>query len=266
MDVVGVRFRRGGKTYLYDPDRLTLEEGDEVIVPTSRGVEFGTVTRGLEEVGEDCLPADLKKVIRRATDRDKSQMERNLSRRDMARQKCQELIRSHELDMKLVDVDYVFDGNSITFYFTADGRVDFRDLVKDLASVMKTRIEMRQIGVRDEAKMIGGLGPCGRCLCCAAFLEDFEPVSIRMAKDQNLPLNPAKISGVCGRLMCCLRYEEEAYKDFLNTVPKVGAPVETESGPGKVCGYEVHCLKVVVELEDGRRLCLDADELNGVSP
>jgi cell fate regulator YaaT (PSP1 superfamily) len=260
VEIIGVRFRRGGKIYFYDPDRLSLAEGDEVIVPTARGVEFGVVVRAAHEMCESCLPADLKKVIRRATDRDKSQMERNQSRRETARQKCVELIRKHNLQMKLVDVDYVFDGNSITFYFTSDGRVDFRELVKDLASALKTRIEMRQVGVRDEAKAIGGLGPCGRPRCCAMFLDEFEPVSIRMAKEQNLPLNPSKISGICGRLMCCLRYEQEAYRDFLRRVPKVGAQVETEKGAGKVTGYDVPNMRVWVEMASGDKLCLDPED------
>ncbi len=260
VEIIGVRFRRGGKIYFYDPDRLSLAEGDEVIVPTARGVEFGIVARAAHGIREDCLPADLKKVIRRATDRDRSQLERNQARRDTARQKCLELIRKHNLQMKLVDVDYVFDGNSITFYFTSDGRVDFRELVKDLASALKTRIEMRQVGVRDEAKAIGGLGPCGRPLCCSQFLEEFEPVSIRMAKEQNLPLNPSKISGICGRLMCCLRYEQEAYRDFLRRVPKVGVQVETEKGSGKVTGYDVLNMRVRVELQSGDQLVLDPED------
>ncbi len=260
MEIIGVRFRRGGKIYFYDPDRLSLAEGDEVIVPTARGVEFGRVARAAHEMREECLPADLKKVIRRATDRDRGQLERNQARRETARQKCLELIRKHKLEMKLVDVDYVFDGNSITFYFTSDGRVDFRELVKDLASALKTRIEMRQVGVRDEAKAIGGLGPCGRPLCCAMFLEEFEPVSIRMAKEQNLPLNPSKISGICGRLMCCLRYEQEAYRDFLRRVPKVGALVETAKGNGKVAGYDVLNMRVRVETPAGETLCLDPED------
>ncbi len=260
VEIIGVRFRRGGKIYFYDPDRLSLAEGDEVIVPTARGVEFGIVARAAHGMREDCLPADLKKVIRRATDRDRSQLERNQARRDTARQKCLELIRSHNLQMKLVDVDYVFDGNSITFYFTSEGRVDFRELVKDLASALKTRIEMRQVGVRDEAKAIGGLGPCGRPLCCSQFLEEFEPVSIRMAKEQNLPLNPSKISGICGRLMCCLRYEQEAYRDFLRQVPKVGAQVETEKGSGKVTGYDVLNMRVRVETQSGDQLVMDPED------
>ncbi len=260
VEIIGVRFRRGGKIYFYDPDRLALAEGDEVIVPTARGVEFGVVARAAHSMSEDCLPADLKKVIRRATDRDKGQLERNQARRDTARQKCLELIRKHNLQMKLVDVDYVFDGNSITFYFTSDGRVDFRELVKDLASALKTRIEMRQVGVRDEAKAIGGLGPCGRPLCCSQFLDEFEPVSIRMAKEQNLPLNPSKISGICGRLMCCLRYEQEAYRDFLRRVPKVGTQVETEKGSGKVTGYDVLNMRVRVETPSGDTLVMDPDD------
>lgn len=257
--IVGVSLKKGGKVTYFDPDRLSLRAGDDVIVPGGKGVEFGNVVVPPYEVPDASMPAKLKKVVRRATDRDRQQRERNESRRDRASRKCQELIVKHGLPMKLIDIDYVFDGSSITFYFTAEGRVDFRALVRDLAAALKTRIELRQIGVRDEAKMIGGLGPCGRTLCCALFLDEFSPISIRMAKEQHLPLNPAKISGVCGRLMCCLHYEQDAYRRFAHWVPVVGQAVETERGRAKVVGHDVLKEQVVLELEEGDRFTLPAD-------
>ena len=256
--VVGVSMRKGCKVAYFDPDRLSLRTGDEVIVPTSKGVEFGVVTSPAREIPDTSMPGELKKVVRRATDRDRQQRERNEIRRDRAFRKCQELIVKHQLPMKLIDIDYVFDGSAITFYFTAEGRVDFRVLVRDLASALKTRIELRQIGVRDEAKMIGGLGPCGRTLCCALFLEEFYPISIRMAKEQHLPLNPAKISGVCGRLMCCLRYEQDSYRRFMVWVPGVGETVVTERGEARVVAHDVMSEKVTLELEGGERFTLPA--------
>jgi len=256
--VVGVSMRKGCKVAYFDPDRLSLRTGDEVIVPTSKGVEFGVVTSPAREIPDTSMPGELKKVVRRATDRDRQQRERNEIRRDRAFRKCQELIVKHQLPMKLIDIDYVFDGSAITFYFTAEGRVDFRVLVRDLASALKTRIELRQIGVRDEAKMIGGLGPCGRTLCCALFLEEFYPISIRMAKEQHLPLNPAKISGVCGRLMCCLRYEQDSYRRFMIWVPGVGETVVTERGEARVVAHDVMSEKVTLELEGGERFTLPA--------
>ncbi len=256
--VVGVSMRKGCKVAYFDPDRLSLRTGDEVIVPTSKGVEFGVVTSPAREIPDSSMPGELKKVVRRATDRDRQQRERNEIRRDRAFRKCQELIVKHQLPMKLIDIDYVFDGSSITFYFTAEGRVDFRVLVRDLASALKTRIELRQIGVRDEAKMIGGLGPCGRTLCCALFLEEFYPISIRMAKEQHLPLNPAKISGVCGRLMCCLRYEQDSYRRFMIWVPGVGETVVTERGEARVVAHDVMSEKVTLELEGGEKFTLPA--------
>jgi len=256
--VVGVSMRKGCKVAYFDPDRLSLRTGDEVIVPTSKGVEFGVVTSPAREIPDTSMPGELKKVVRRVTDRDRQQRERNEIRRDRAFRKCQELIVKHQLPMKLIDIDYVFDGSAITFYFTAEGRVDFRVLVRDLASALKTRIELRQIGVRDEAKMIGGLGPCGRTLCCALFLEEFYPISIRMAKEQHLPLNPAKISGVCGRLMCCLRYEQDSYRRFMIWVPGVGETVVTERGEARVVAHDVMSEKVTLELEGGERFTLPA--------
>jgi cell fate regulator YaaT (PSP1 superfamily) len=211
VDVVGVRFKQAGKVYFFAPGNLTLAKGDKVIVETARGVEFGELVIPLRQVEEKDLVLPLKQVIRKATAEDEQILEQNKVKEKEAFQVCLKKIMEHRLPMKLVDVEYTFDGNKIIFSFTADGRVDFRDLVKDLASVFRTRIELRQIGVRDEAKMIGGVGSCGRILCCASFLGDFEPVSIRMAKDQKLSLNPTKISGICGRLMCCLKYENEGY-------------------------------------------------------
>ncbi len=256
--VVGVSLRRGSKVGYFDPDRLSLRTGDEVIIPTPKGVEFGVVTSPPLEIPDGGIQEELRKVLRRATDRDRQQRERNEIRRERAFRKCQELISKHRLPMKLIDIDYVFDGSSITFYFTAEGRVDFRALVRDLASALKTRIELRQIGVRDEAKMIGGLGPCGRPLCCALFLDEFYPISIRMAKEQHLPLNPAKISGVCGRLMCCLRYEQESYRRFMIWVPSVGERVETERGPARVVAHDMMGEKITLELDDGERFTLPA--------
>jgi cell fate regulator YaaT (PSP1 superfamily) len=256
--IVGVILKGGSKVAYFDPDRLSLRTGDEVIVPTSKGVEYGVVTAPPREIPECSMHMDIRKVVRRATDRDRQQKERNEIRRERAFRKCQELIEKHKLPMKLIDIEYIFDGSSITFYFTAEGRVDFRALVRDLASALKTRIELRQIGVRDEAKMIGGLGPCGRTLCCALFLDEFHPISIRMAKEQHLPLNPAKISGVCGRLMCCLRYEQDSYRRFMLWVPSVGDKVETERGEARVVSHDMMNEKVTLELEDGEKLILPA--------
>ncbi len=256
--VVGVSMKQGSKVAYFDPDRLTLRVGDEVIVPTSKGVEFGVVTSPPREIPDAGVAEDLKKVVRRATDRDRQQKERNEIRRDRAFRKCQELIVKHRLPMKLIDIDYAFDGSSVTFFFTAEGRVDFRALVRDMASALKTRIELRQIGVRDEAKMIGGLGPCGRPLCCALFLDEFHPISIRMAKEQHLPLNPAKISGVCGRLMCCLRYEQDSYRRFMLWVPAVGDKVVTERGEARVLLHDVMGESVTLELESGEKFTLPA--------
>jgi len=213
IKVVGIRFKRAGKIYYFDPDELELALGDRVIVETARGVEFGEIVVNPKLVSEEEVVPPLKKVIRKATEEDCNQVEENSSREKDAFQVCLRKIHDHQLPMKLVDVEFTFDGNKIIFSFTAEGRVDFRELVKDLAAVFRTRIELRQIGVRDEAKMLGGVGSCGRILCCSSFLGDFEPVSIRMAKDQRLSLNPTKISGICGRLMCCLKYENSSYEE-----------------------------------------------------
>ena len=233
-EIIGVRFKAVGKVYFFDPAGQVFSEGDQVIVETARGVECGFVAQPNQEVEEEQVVRPLKPILRRATEADLRQVQRTREREKQAFDICLKKIADHKLDMKLTDVEVTFDNNKILFYFTADGRVDFRELVKDLASVFRTRIELRQIGVRDEAKMVGGLGICGRPFCCASFLGEFQPVSIRMAKEQGLSLNPTKISGTCGRLMCCLKYEQEAYESLLATTPKVGAYVATEEGRGTV--------------------------------
>ena len=246
QNVVGVRFKSVGKVYFFDPTGFEINIGDSVIVETARGVEIGEVMSEPREAEDREIVAPLKKVLRIATEGDLARSEENRAKEKEAFAICRQKIESHELDMKLIDVEYTFDNNKILFYFTSDGRVDFRDLVKDLAAIFKTRIELRQIGVRDEAKMLGGLGICGRCLCCNLFLGDFQPVSIRMAKEQGLSLNPTKISGTCGRLMCCLKYEQEAYEHLLSVTPNVGAVVQTEVGNGVV--VNVNLLKGRVKL------------------
>ena len=233
-EVIGVRFKDVGKVYYFDPDNTTLQEGDAVIVETARGVECGRVATANREIPDEDIVHPLKKLIRKATQEYLVRVEENRKKEKEAFGICEKKILAHKLDMKLVDVEYTFDNSKILFYFTADGRVDFRALVKDLASVFRTRIELRQIGVRDEAKMLGGLGICGKPFCCSTFLGEFQPVSIRMAKEQGLSLSPVKISGTCGRLMCCLKYEQEAYTDLLKTTPKVGAIVGTPEGRGVV--------------------------------
>ncbi|MEG1874666.1 MAG: stage 0 sporulation family protein [Angelakisella sp.] len=245
-EVIGVRFKEVGKIYYFDPGALQFTLESQVIVETSRGVECGTVAISNRVIGEDEVVKPLKKVLRAATADDLKRIEDNHSKEKKAFKVCLDKINANKLDMKLVDVEYAFDNNKILFYFTADGRVDFRELVKDLASVFRTRIELRQIGVRDEAKMLGGLGICGRPFCCSSFLGEFQPVSIKMAKTQNLSLNPTKISGTCGRLMCCLKYEQHAYEDLLRTTPKVGASVQTPDGRGTVC--EVSLLTGVLKV------------------
>lgn len=232
--VIGVRFKNVGKVYYFAPGEHTLKIGDKVIVETARGIECGEVAMGNKEVAEEEIPQPLKNVIRVATQEDLAHVAENAAREKSAFAICSKKIESHKLEMKLVDVEYTFDNSKILFYFTADGRVDFRELVKDLASVFRTRIELRQIGVRDEAKMLGGLGVCGRPLCCSTFLGGFQPVSIKMAKEQGLSLNPVKISGTCGRLMCCLKYEQEAYQDLLRSTPTVNSLVMTPEGRGVV--------------------------------
>jgi len=247
VKVVGVRFRTAGKIYYFDPCDLDLKIGDKVIVETARGIECGTVVVANQEIVDEEVVAPLKNVIRKADENDLKQVEENKKKEAEAFKICLEKIKKHGLEMKLIDVEYTFDNNKVLFYFTADGRVDFRELVKDLASVFRTRIELRQIGVRDEAKMIGGLGPCGRTLCCSTHLSEFHPVSIKMAKEQSLSLNPAKISGTCGRLMCCLKYEQETYEYMLKRTPKVDAIVETPQGQGVV--VQVNLLKGIVKVK-----------------
>lgn len=250
--VVGVRFKKAGKIYYFDPNDLPLAVGDGVIVETSRGVEYGTVVTGPREVPEEEVVGSLKKVLRKAEAEDLEQLMANREKEKKAFDICLEKIAAHGLPMKLVDVEQTFDGNKIIFYFTADGRIDFRELVKDLASVFRTRIELRQIGVRDEAKMMGGLGCCGRELCCSMWLSDFASVSIRMAKDQNLSLNPTKISGICGRLMCCLKFENEAYEQAKEKFPEPGRRVITPDGEGKVSGINIFKQTVHVELKESK--------------
>lgn len=234
VKVVGVKFKDTGKAYFFDPGKYNPEIGEEVIVETSRGLEFGKVSMSVKEVREEEIVSPLKEIVRIATENDRAQVQKNKKKEQEAFVICEEKIAAHNLDMKLVDVEYTFDGNKILFYFTAEGRVDFRELVKDLASVFRTRIELRQIGIRDEAKMLGGIGICGRSLCCSTYLDGFHPVSIKMAKEQGLSLNPTKISGNCGRLMCCLKYEQNCYDEFSKIAPSVGAVVSTPNGKGIV--------------------------------
>ncbi len=250
IEVIGVRFKKTGKIYYFDPDRLDIVKNEYVIVETSRGIEFGKVVIANKSVDEEDVVLPLKKVIRIATKKDKHTVLENKKRSEEAHQTCVDKINQHKLDMKLVDVEYTFDRNKVIFYFTADGRIDFRELVKDLASIFKTRIELRQIGVRDEAKLLGGIGPCGRMLCCSTFLGDFEPVSIKMAKDQNLSLNPAKISGLCGRLMCCLKYENDDYEQAKRQLPDLGERIETPLGRGKVVGLNILERVIQIQLKD----------------
>lgn len=261
-DVVGVRFKKAGKIYYFDPVQLDISRNAFVIVETTRGIESGKVVIEKKTVEEDDVVLPLKKVIRIATEKDQEQVGRNKADAEGALEACLAKVFEHELDMKLVDVEYTFDRNKIIFYFTADGRVDFRELVKDLATIFKTRIELRQIGVRDEAKMLGGIGPCGRMLCCSTFLGDFEPVSIKMAKDQNLSLNPAKISGVCGRLMCCLKYENDQYETAKQELPDIGERIIVHHGKGRVVGLNILERVIQVKLsEQDKVLEYTLDEL-----
>ncbi len=261
--VVGVSFKDAGKIYYFNPGDIEIEVGENVIVETARGIEFAEVVLTNKEITEDELVAPLKKVIRKATLKDKEKYEENLKKEKEAFEICLGKIEKHGLPMKLIDVEYTFDHNKIIFYFTADGRVDFRELVKDLAGVFKTRIELRQIGVRDEAKMVGGLGPCGRATCCKTFLRDFEPVSIKLAKKQGLSLNPAKISGLCGRLMCCLRYECKVYEKLKKQMPEIGEKVNLEIGEGKVVERNLIDKTVKIEVNQGEQIKKDLNELEG---
>ena len=264
VTVVGVRFKKAGKIYYFDPLDIEINKDDFVIVETARGVEFGQVVVGLKQVSEEDIVNPLKPVIRVATEVDKKQHMENKMKEKETLEICMEKVKNHNLDMNLVDVEYTFDNNKVIFYFTADGRVDFRELVKDLASVFKTRIELRQIGVRDEAKMLGGIGPCGRSLCCSTWLGDFEPVSIKMAKDQDLSLNPAKISGICGRLFCCLKYEHDAYMRILQTIHGIGSIVSTPDGEGVVIGINVLLELIRVKINDSDGLDDFSDNNDGI--
>lgn len=270
VTIVGVRFKKAGKIYYFLPGEETLTIDDGVIVETARGVEYGTVVIGPKEVAKDSLVMPVKEVMRKASPKDLQQLEKNEEREEKAFAICLEKIAKRKLPMKLINVEYTFDMNKIVFFFTADGRIDFRELVKDLATVFRTRIELRQVGVRDEAKVLNGIGACGRPLCCSNFLGDFSPVSIRMAKDQNLSLNPTKISGVCGRLMCCLNYEDDLYKKGGDLYvkkdrtpsprdvepPGIGKEVVTDEGIGKVLKVNYHKHTVKVQLEAGRTIDL----------
>ncbi|MBQ1421488.1 MAG: stage 0 sporulation family protein [Firmicutes bacterium] len=262
VTVIGVRFKQAGKVYYFDPGEQVLNIGDHVIVETARGTEFGEVSMANSEVPESGIVAPLKPIIRIATEQDYIRHEENEKKKARAMELCQEKIDKRGLDMKLVDVEYTFDNSKVIFYFTADGRVDFRELVKDLAGVFRMRIELRQIGVRDEAKMLGGIGSCGRPLCCHSWLADFEPVSIKMAKVQNLSLSPTKISGICGRLMCCLKFENDVYTDLRRNMPEVGEQVKTPEGLGKVVDTTILEGKVKVRLyiDDSRDSANDQGE------
>lgn len=257
MKVVGVRFRRAGKIYYFDPVNLEIELGQHVIVETARGIEYGKVVMGIREISEDKLVLPLKTVIRIATPKDDKIEEENKEKEKKAREICLEKIHKHDLNMKLIDAEYTFDNNKVLFYFTAEGRIDFRELVKDLAAVFRTRIELRQIGVRDETKALGGVSMCGRPLCCHTYLSEFAPVSIKMAKEQNLSLNPTKISGMCGRLMCCLKNEADTYEELNRNLPNVGDRVTTDDGlRGEVQSVSVlrQQVKVIVEVEDEKEI------------
>ena len=250
-NIIGVRFKNPGKIYFFDPGNHKLEKGDCVIVETAQGQEYGEVMIPNRMISEKNIVAPLKKIIRIATKEDKEHNEENKKKEKEAFKTCTEKIKKHGLDMNLTDVEYKFDNSKLIFYFTADGRIDFRELVKDLAAIYRTRIELRQIGVRDEVRRIGGNGVCGRELCCCSFLSNFETVSIKMAKEQNISLNPSKISGNCGRLMCCLKYEQDVYEEKLNRLPKVGAIVKTADGEGVVDALETLKEKVRVKMKDG---------------
>ncbi len=250
-NIIGVRFKKPGKIYFFDPDGKKIEKGNFVIVETSMGKEYGEVAIANRIIPDEKLEKPLKKIIRIATSKDKKQYEENKKKEQEAFKVCEEKVKEHKLDMVLTDVEYKFDRSKLLFFFSAEGRIDFRDLVKDLAAIFKTRIELRQIGVRDEVKKLGGNGICGRELCCCSFLGNFETVSIKMAKEQNISLNPAKISGNCGRLMCCLKYEQEVYEEKLSRLPKIGAIVKTPDGEGEVFGVETLKETIKVKLKDG---------------
>lgn len=257
VNIIGVRFRKAGKIYFFSPENFQIEVGQHVIVETARGIEYGKVVLGPKEIEESKVIQPLKPVIRVSTPEDDMVEEKNKEKEKKAYSICVEKIKKHGLEMKLIDTEYTFDNNKVLFYFTADGRIDFRELVKDLAAVFKTRIELRQIGVRDETKAVGGISICGRPLCCHSYLSDFAPVSIKMAKEQNLSLNPTKISGVCGRLMCCLKNEEETYEELNSRLPNVGDYVTTDDGyRGEVQSVSVlrQQVKVIVEINDEKEI------------
>lgn len=253
-EIISVKFKENGRAYSFDPAGIKAEQGEYVIVETQNGIEIGTVSTANHEVPKEAIVKPLKKVIRKATEKDMARREDNKRKEKEAFEICEELILAHKLDMKLVEVEYSFDANKIVFFFTSDGRVDFRELVKDLASRFHTRIELRQIGVRDEAKMLGGLGICGRPYCCKQFLSDFQPVSIKMAKEQGLSLNPTKISGSCGRLMCCLKYEQDAYEYLNSLTPSVGSTVKTPEGNATVVDVNLITGYLTVRLTDSDSL------------
>lgn len=250
-EVIQVRLREAGKIAYFSTSGMRFKVGDQVIVEADRGLDYGQVLSETEAISDSDLEEPLKKVVRKANLWDLNQIEKNKKKSREVIDTCSKKIHDRKLQMKLIDAEFSFDRSKVIFYFTADGRVDFRDLVKDLANAFKTRIELKQIGVRDEAKILGGLGPCGRALCCATYLKDFEPVTIKMAKEQNLPLNPTKISGLCGRLMCCLGYEYKTYKDLMKGMPKEGEIVKTEKGNAKVISINALKRSVTAELEDG---------------
>ena len=257
INIVGVRFKNAGKIYYFDPVDFEIEEDMDVVVETARGLEYGTIVVGKKEIDEESLVSPLKPIIRIATEEDTKIYKENKEKAKETFELCLEKIKEHNLTMYLIDCEYTFDRNKLIFYFTAEGRIDFRELVKDLAAIFKTRIELRQIGVRDEAKSIGGLGPCGRSLCCSSWLGDFQPVSIKMAKDQSLSLNPTKISGICERLFCCLKYEHDVYVEAIEKVPPVGAIVKVDSNKGKVIETNPLLEQVKVEFNDKTiRICM----------
>lgn len=264
IKVVGVRFKKAGKIYYFDPADMNIQKDTYVVVETARGIEFGECVIGIKEISEDDIVAPLKSVLRIATEEDITKHFKNKDKEKDAFEICLKKIQEHGLIMKLIDVEYTFDNNKVIFYFTADGRVDFRELVKDLATIFKTRIELRQIGVRDEAKMLGGLGPCGRTLCCSTFLGDFASVSIKMAKEQNLSLNPTKISGICGRLMCCLNYEQSTYEDIRKRMPKVGSIVKTDEGTGEVFSNNIVKESVKVKIRKGEEEILEEFKIENI--
>ncbi|MBO5413400.1 MAG: stage 0 sporulation family protein [Clostridia bacterium] len=263
-NIIGVRFKKPGKIYFFDPDGKRAYRGQHVIVETAMGKEYGEVMIANRQLPDEKIVAPLKKIIRVATEKDRRQNEQNKKDEKEAFKICEEKIKEYKLDMKLMDVEYKFDKSKLLFFFTADGRIDFRDLVKDLAAIFKTRIELRQIGVRDEVRRLGGNGVCGRELCCCSFLGNFDTVTIKMAKEQNVSLNPSKISGNCGRLMCCLKYEQEVYEEKLKKLPGIGSIVQTEDGKGEVCGAETLKERIKVKFKDGEETFFKRYDLKDV--